>query len=127
MGGARGWRETVPEPDAYRPLPHLSNVARAHEQDEAAGGRERRQVMLSENRVALASVALRLLPRSRRIYAYLRWSDLGKTEERYVCEVVHVSRRENLATAWAEVHARCLTQIGPKTPPDRGHSRRAIL
>jgi DNA mismatch endonuclease (patch repair protein) len=109
MGPAQGWRETVPEPEAYRPPPGLSNTERAREQDEAAGGRERRLVRLSEDRVALASVALRLLPRTRRIYAYLRWSDGGKTNERYICEVTHSSRRENLAAAWDQVRALRLT------------------
>jgi len=110
MGPDRGWRETVPEPEAYRPPPGLSNADRAREQDEAAGGREMRLVSLPGNRVALASVALRLLPRTRRIYAYLRWSDGGKTNERYICEVTHSSRRENLSAAWDQVHALRLTQ-----------------
>lgn len=110
MGRARGWREAVPDPEAYRPLPGLSNADRAREQDEAAGSRERRLVKLSEDRVALASVALRLLPRTRRIYAYLRWSDGGKTSERYICEVTHPSRRENLAAAWDQAHALGLIQ-----------------
>lgn len=109
MGPAQGWRETVPEPEAYRPQPGLSNTERAREQDEAAGGRERRLVRLSGDRVALASVALRLLPRTRRIYAYLRWSDSGKTNERYICEVTHSSRRENLGAAWDQVLALRLT------------------
>lgn len=105
MGSARGWRKTVPKPEAYRPQPGLSNSERACEQDEAAGGRERRLVIVSRDRAALASIALRLLPRTRRIYAYLRWSDSGKTNERYICEVAHASRRENLAAAWDRVHA----------------------
>lgn len=110
MGSASGWREAIPEPEAYRSPPGHSNSERAREQDEAAGGRDGRLVMLTGNRVALASVALRLLPRTRRIYAYLRWSDGGKTNERYICEVTHSSRRENLAAAWGEVHALRLTQ-----------------
>lgn len=105
MGPAQGWRETIPEPEAYRPPPGLSNTERAREQDDAAGGRDRRLVTLTGNRVALASVALRLLPRTRRIYAYLRWSDGGKTNERYICEVTHSARRENLAAAWDQVQA----------------------
>ncbi len=112
MGRARGWRETIPEPDAYRPLAGVSNVARAIEQDEAAGGRERRAVKLSENQAALASVALRLLPRTRRIYAYLRWSEAGKTKERYIGEVTCLSRQENLAQAWDRVHALGLADAG---------------
>jgi DNA mismatch endonuclease (patch repair protein) len=112
MGRTHRWRETIPEPDAYRPLAGLSNVARALEQDKAAGGREGRLVKLSETQAALASVALRLLPRTRRIYAYLRWSEAGRTKERYICEVTYLTRHENLAQAWHRAHALGFTEAG---------------
>ena len=70
------------------------------EQDRAAGGRERRRLRLDDERVALASVALRVQPNSRRIYAYLRWSVGHKTFEKYLGEVTGSSRPENLAQAW---------------------------
>jgi DNA mismatch endonuclease (patch repair protein) len=78
----------------------LSRAARAAEQDEAAGGRDRRRVAQSGGGHAVASIYLRLPPKSRRIYAYIRWSDHGKTSERYVCQVDDTSRARNLAAAW---------------------------
>ncbi|MFL6144328.1 MAG: very short patch repair endonuclease [Labedaea sp.] len=81
----------------------MSRAASAAEQDKAAGGAERRQIFLSDGRVATASICLRVLPKSRRIYAYLRWSDAGKTTERYICQVHGATRRENLASAWREI------------------------
>jgi DNA mismatch endonuclease (patch repair protein) len=52
----------------------------------------------------MASVCLRVPRRSRRVYAYLRWYDGDKTRERYICQVDRPTRRENLASAWQEVH-----------------------
>jgi DNA mismatch endonuclease (patch repair protein) len=72
------------------------------EQDRAAGGHNRRSVALGDGRFARASISLRLYRSTRRIRAYLRWSQDGKTQERYVCEVEHDSRGENLAAAWRQ-------------------------
>lgn len=78
----------------------MDRAARSAEQDRAAGGRERRFVALGEERHARASIALRLLPRTRRVRAYLRWSESGRTRERYVCEATETTRAANLARAW---------------------------
>ncbi|PDP89095.1 very short patch repair endonuclease [Glycomyces fuscus] len=78
----------------------MSRAARTREQDRAAGGRERRSVPLSDGRHARGSIALRLLPRTRRLRAYLRWSDQGRTREKYVCEAEHDTRAANLRHAW---------------------------
>ncbi|MFF2431076.1 very short patch repair endonuclease [Streptomyces mirabilis] len=59
---------------------------------------------LGDGRYARASVALKLYRRTRRIRSYLRWSQDGSTQERYVCEVDHPTRRENLAEAWRRAH-----------------------
>ncbi|HEU0238941.1 MAG TPA: very short patch repair endonuclease [Micromonosporaceae bacterium] len=77
---------------------------RAAEQDTAAGGRELRVVELDTGRLVLASVYLRLPPKSRRVYAYMRWSEGRKTHERYICQVSAGTRAENLATAWQTIH-----------------------
>lgn len=79
-------------------------MAPAREQDIAAGGHERRVVELSLGRTALASVSLRVYRKSRRIRAYLRWSDRGQTQEIYLGEVDGDSRAENLCTAWKLAH-----------------------
>ena len=58
-------------------------------------------VPLDDGRIALGSVALRVFPSSRRIRAYLRWSDKGCTREKYLGEVDGESRLVNLRQAWA--------------------------
>ena len=49
----------------------------------------------------MASVSLRLYKKTRRVRAYLRWSDHGRTRERYLGEVQNATRADNLAAAWA--------------------------
>ncbi|WP_307846201.1 very short patch repair endonuclease [Actinospica durhamensis] len=73
----------------------------AGEQDASAGGHDRRVVPLEDGRIALGSVALRVFPHSRRIRAYLRWSDKGRTREAYLGEVDGDTRSVNLQRAWA--------------------------
>jgi len=92
----------------------MSRAARAAEQDRAAGARDVRTLRLADGS-AVASVALRRKRDGRRIYAYLRWSDHGKTIERYIGEVDQASRAENLAQAW-----RLATQrhVAPAAPAD---------
>ncbi|WP_083976914.1 very short patch repair endonuclease [Kitasatospora azatica] len=92
------WKDQLPSERAYKR--RAGAVAPAMEQDRAAGGRGRRSVALGDGRIARASVSLRLYRRTRRIRAYLRWSQDGKTQEQYVCEVEHATRRENLTEAW---------------------------
>ncbi|MGW6820809.1 very short patch repair endonuclease [Streptomyces sp. NPDC055005] len=47
-----------------------------------------------------ASVSLRVLPKTRRIRASLRWGDGRRSPERYLGEVEHDSRQANLAEGW---------------------------
>jgi DNA mismatch endonuclease (patch repair protein) len=93
------WRETGPDDSAWRCPPGLTRTDRATEQDQAAGGHEHRIITI-DDRTVLASVALRRKRDGRRVYAYLRWSDHGRTAERYLGEVDHATRRDNLAQAW---------------------------
>jgi DNA mismatch endonuclease (patch repair protein) len=51
----------------------------------------------------------------RRVYAYLRWSADGRTNERYVGEVTGASRAACLRDAWQQVLRR---QLLPKTAAD---------
>lgn len=97
-GDKRRWKDQLPPERAYKR--RATSVAPAVEQDRAAGGRDRRWVDIGEGRFARASITLRLYRRTRRIRAYLRWSQDGKTRERYVCEVGGDSRKNNLAEAW---------------------------
>lgn len=97
---------------AWRARKGMTASQRTVEQDEAAGGRENRRMITSSGRHVLASVYLRLPPKSRRVYAYLRWPEGRKTQERYIGQVTAEDRAGNLAQAWAEVSRKGL--MGPK-------------
>lgn len=99
------WSPTRPLDTAWKAPSGLTRRDRASEQDYAAGGHERRLIVVNERRVC-ASVALRVQPNSRRVYAYLRWSDHGKTIERYLGPVDQQSRAENLKQAWRQASRR---------------------
>lgn len=105
---SRRWHEDQPDPASWQGRIGQTKQERAVEQDLAAGGRERRFVDQ-----ALASIALRVPPKSRSIYAYLRWSIKGKTREHFVCEVRENTRAENLKAAWGVAHDRGLTDSEP--------------
>lgn len=94
------WKERPPPTGAWRGKPNLDRAARTAEQDRAAGGPDRRWVELGDGRRARASVELKVLPRTRRIRAYLRWSDKGTSPNRYLGEVTESTRRRNLEVAW---------------------------
>jgi DNA mismatch endonuclease (patch repair protein) len=93
------WSTTRPADDAWKAPTGRSRAECAREQDTAAGGRDNRMIRLGD-RTVTASVALRVQPNSRRIYAYLRWSDAGRTYERYLGDVDAHDRATNLRRAW---------------------------
>src|SRR4051812_24667617 len=97
---ATAWRNDRPDDASWRPRAGLNQAQRSYEQDDAAGGHDRRVISLPDGQTAVSSVCLRLPPRARRVYAYIRWSNNGKTSERYVGEVYGVTREENLIEAW---------------------------
>lgn len=106
---AQSWRPERPEDRAWRPRARLTPRQRAEEQDRAAGGKDLRRVRLPTGKTAHASVALRVQPQGRRIYAYLRWSEAGRTYERYIGEVTQPTREANLTDAWQLAHTGGLT------------------
>ncbi|WP_433330177.1 very short patch repair endonuclease [Spirillospora sp. CA-294931] len=112
-----GWSEMRPADAAWRPSLGLSQADRRREQDEAAGGHDNRVIKLANGQTATASICLRLPPKARRLYAYLRWSADGETEERYVGEVRGSVRRDNLAEAWRMARERGLSEAHPALPP----------
>ncbi|WP_411076375.1 very short patch repair endonuclease [Streptomyces sp. cmx-4-7] len=95
-----GWKHDPPPDRAWKGRPGRARAAIAAEQDRAAGGRHRRSVDLGDGRFARASVELKVLPDTRRIRAYLRWSDGGKSPARYLGQVEHETRAANLAEGW---------------------------
>jgi DNA mismatch endonuclease (patch repair protein) len=106
------WKESRPPDIAWRAPAGLCRLEREAEQDRAAGGRIAREISHT-GRPTHASIALRVLPKSRRIYAYLRWSVRGKTHERYVGEVDLDSRERNLALAWRVAREESLLDVEP--------------
>ncbi|TKA09592.1 very short patch repair endonuclease [Actinacidiphila oryziradicis] len=89
----------------------MTAALRTAEQDKAASGPEYRRVPLPNGGDATGSVALRLYQRTRRVRAYLRWSEHGRTRERYIGEVRQATRAANLADAWALARQRGLTLV----------------
>lgn len=113
---SRRWSDERPTDIAWRPPPGLRLADRRREQDKAAGGSENRIVRLPDGQTVTASVYLRLPPKARRIYAYLRWSAHGQTEERYVGEVQKDTRPENLTEAWRIAQERGLLTAAVPAP-----------
>jgi DNA mismatch endonuclease (patch repair protein) len=100
------WNDRPPPSRAWKGREGRSRYARSAEQDRAAGGRHRRMVDLGDGRFACASIELKVFLKTRRIRAYLRWSDKGRSPSRYVGEVDHNTRAANLAQAWQMASAR---------------------
>jgi len=87
---------------------------RAAEQDQAAGGRERRRVQLGGGETALGSIELKQPWKPRgRIYAYLRYSHHGRTITKYVGNATATTREEALRLGWRIVHAKGLLDQRP--------------
>jgi DNA mismatch endonuclease, patch repair protein len=93
------WASSAPTPDAWK-VPRGDASQRSAEQDDAARGRKHRLVRLADGRSATASVALKQYAKTRRIYAYLRYSDHGKTITIYIGDATAHSREEALRIAW---------------------------
>ncbi|MCF0093111.1 very short patch repair endonuclease [Micromonospora sp. MH99] len=115
-----GWADKPPEPRAWKGRQGRTRRAASLEQDRAAGGPERRWVDLGDGRQARASVELKLLPKTRRIRAYLRWSDNGRSPTRYLGEVEYTTRAENLTEGWRLAWSRGFLAL-----PDTGESAKS--
>lgn len=106
------WKDKPPPQRAWKGRAR-TRQGRSAEQDRAAGGHSVRYVDLGEGRRACASIELKLYAKTRRIRAYLRWSDKGKSPAVYVGEVDHDTRAENLAEAWRAAKAKGLLMTPP--------------
>jgi DNA mismatch endonuclease (patch repair protein) len=100
------WQVARPDPRQYKVPAGWTRAQSAGEQDVAAGGRDRRQIVRADGRVVAASVALRLPAKSRRVYAYLRWTGQNRvTIERYLGDVSQAGNREAaLRMAWSKAN-----------------------
>ena len=110
-------------PSVYRPAIGASPAHYAAEQDAAAGGHQARLVSRADGSPAAASVALRCFPRSRRVYAYLRWTETDtKTHERYLGDVSDLPDRATaLDAAWSRAHA--IQAAAPNYPSASSRTR----
>jgi DNA mismatch endonuclease Vsr len=125
MTESKQWNVAAPPSSAWKPRAGRSPRAVPVEQDKAAGGRYRRFVKLDNGKFARASVALKVLNNTRRIRAYLRWSENGKSPTRYIGEVSQTTRSANLAEAWALAWGKgYLTEMPP--PEDSWASSQAV-
>ncbi|GAA2507192.1 very short patch repair endonuclease [Streptomyces gobitricini] len=117
-GGQSRWKDKPPPARAWKGRSGRTRAQASAEQDRAAGGTGKRWVDLGDGRRARASVELKVLAKTRRIRAYLRWSDQGTTRRPiYLGEVEHDRRRENLAEAWRRARERGLL-IEEEEPPE---------
>ncbi|MHC6627470.1 very short patch repair endonuclease [Streptomyces globosus] len=112
-GRQSGWNDQPPPTRAWKGRAGRSREALAAEQDRAAGGREGRYVRLDDDRYALASVELKVLPHTRRIRAYLRWSDKGRSPAKYLGQVDNDTRAANLVAGWEAAVEKGLVGVRP--------------
>jgi DNA mismatch endonuclease (patch repair protein) len=96
----RRWRCQGPTDGEWKTRVGLTKQERSIEQDEAAGGSPSRSIELPGGRTAMGSIELKVPPKSRRVYAYLRFSLEGNTCNRYVGQVNGETREDNLVRAW---------------------------
>jgi hypothetical protein len=93
-------------PMPSRPSPQGSPAA---EQDQAAGGRKRREVRLTDEQTAIGSIELKQPSKPRgATYAYLRYSQGGRTVTLYVGKAAADTRAEALSLGWRLAHAKGL-------------------
>lgn len=125
----RRWNDHMPPDRAWKPRPGVNKASRVAEQDRAAGGRHARAVDIGDGRYARASIALRLYRSTRRIRAYLRWSQDGDTREKYVGEVDAATRGANLAQAWSMAHAagQATDEVVPPESQASSPATRAVM
>lgn len=100
------WRTTRPPHDVV--VGPASRQESVGQQDRAAGGHERRELVFADGSVGTASIELNLFTKGRRVYAYLRCKRGGKNYRRYVGDCSGETRDEALALAWNAVHERRL-------------------
>ena len=86
-------------------------TAGQREQDEAAGGPERRELRLVDGTIVMASVAARRYARTpNQCYGYLQFKTHGKTVTKYIGRVTAESRAESLRLGWELLRSRKLVE-----------------
>ena len=86
-------------------------TAGQREQDDAAGGPERRELRLADETIVMASVAARRYARTpNQCYGYLQFKAHGKTVTKYIGRVTAESRAESLRLGWELLRSRKLAE-----------------
>lgn len=81
------------------------------EQNDAAGGPERRKLRLADGTIVMASVAVRRYARTpNQCYGYLQFKAHGKTVTKYIGRVTAESRAESLRLGWELLRSRKLAE-----------------
>lgn len=117
------WRLEVPGDHEWKAPAGRSKAESGQEQDDAAGGRSQRQIVMASGKTATASVELKRNQKGRRIYANLRVWDGRRTITRYIGEVDEGSRLANLKAAWLQIKSDNLIKrtLEPDGEPLRPH------
>ena len=77
-------------------------------QDTAAGGHDRRIIVLGNGRTAVASVAVRKLPGNRELYGYLQFRAGRHNVTKYIGNVTAASHQQSLQIGWKLVRSKKL-------------------
>ena len=119
------WRATRNPDHAWRALDGQTRRAGQAEQDDTAGGRQARRLTTSTGERAMARMAFKARPGTRRAYAYLVWNHARVRHELLLGEADQPTRRLNLTLAWRIVHDHQLLQAAARarwhrsvTPPE---------
>lgn len=80
------------------------------EQNNAAGGAERRQLDIGDGKVVNASIAVRLFKQGHQLYGYLQFKHDYKTVTRYVGQVSAKTKAESLAIGWRMVREKKIAE-----------------
>lgn len=80
------------------------------EQNDAAGGLERRKLRLKDGKIAIASVSLRHFNPYKQLWAYLQFKADGKTVTKYIGKASSETRYEALICGWNLVRERNLVE-----------------
>lgn len=95
--------ERTPDP-GWKPAPGRDHAAIDAEQDKAAGGRQRRMVLLDDGTLSVGTIVLKAL-RNGRVHAYLRWRTERGPISRSVGQVDKTNRSANLIDGWNQARA----------------------
>lgn len=105
------WRDRSLPQHAYAIAPGTTRYQATQQQDSAAGSRVNRMLDTGGSPRVLARVRFVRRPKTRRVYAYLVWSEHRRRHELLLCEALLITRQANLDAAWKVVHTNDLLTV----------------